>query len=172
VTCQSKSAPANLGLLPIFWTDEYHSRLVHHCTTANRRVRPARLAAARPAPTRHLPGGTGSVACYAASSITSSSDSPLEEADLPPMIKRKKRGNNPRRIPARRLVRHRDRGRSPTGRHRRARNQPLLSRSAPAPRPHAGVQRFSAAVDRAAGRAACSARRRTRSSLRCHEAAD
>ena len=59
-------------------------------------------------------------------------------------------------------------------RHRRARDQPLLSHSAPAPRPHAGVQRVSAAVDRAGGRAACGARRQACPSLGCYmaEAAD
>jgi GntR family transcriptional regulator / MocR family aminotransferase len=54
-----------------------------------------------------------------------------------------------------------------TSRHRRARNQPLLSRSAPTPRPHAGVQRVSAAVDRTVSRAACGARRWARPSLSC-----
>jgi len=51
-------------------------------------------------------------------------------------------GHAPRRLLVRWIVRHRDRGRSPKGGHRRARNQPLLSRSAPAPRPHAGFSGF------------------------------
>ena len=55
-------------------------------------------------------------------------------------------------------------------RYRRARNQPLLSRSASAPWPHAGVQRVSAAVDRTVGRGARGARRRARPSLGCHQA--
>jgi hypothetical protein len=72
------------------------------------------------------------------------------------------------------IVRHRDRGCSPTDRHRRARNQPLLSRSTPAPRLHTGIQRVSAAVDRTVSSAACGAHRWARPSLSCYmaEAAD
>ena len=68
-------------------------------------------------------------------------------------------GHASHRLFARRFVRHRHRGGGPARRHRRPRDQPLLSQSAPASRPDARLLRLSAAADRAGGRAACDARR-------------
>src|SRR5215471_13103054 len=62
-------------------------------------------------------------------------------------------GHAPRRIFARRVVRHRNRGGGAARRHRRPRDQPLLPRSPPAAWPDARLFRIPAAADRASGRA-------------------